>query len=87
VLDLLHDLYQRERGARVTSVRRRAAGARGLFERLGRFTPVSFFVNRVPILAFPSELLEAVRTGRACVHQGAGDRRVGVADARAALMA
>ncbi|MFN2321980.1 MAG: ParB/RepB/Spo0J family partition protein [Trueperaceae bacterium] len=36
----------------------------GLFERLGRFTPASFLANRVPILAFPEELLAAVRSGR-----------------------
>lgn len=36
----------------------------GLFERLGRFTPASFLANRVPILSFPEELLDAVRSGR-----------------------
>jgi ParB family transcriptional regulator, chromosome partitioning protein len=88
-LALLHDIYQRERGRegdeRFDDERRGAAGA--LFERLGRFTPVSFFVNRVPILAFPTELLEAVRTGRLAFTKAQAIARVEEPDARAALMA
>lgn len=35
-----------------------------VFRTVGRFTPSSFYTNRVPILSYPEELLEAVRTGQ-----------------------
>ena len=88
VLALLHDVYQRERGREgdegFDEAQRMAAVA--LFERLGRFTPVSFLVNRVPILAFPDDLLEAVRTGRLAFTKAQAIARVEDADARARLM-
>ena len=88
VIALLHDIYQRERGrvgdGEVDEQRIVAAGT--LFERLGRFTPVSFLVNRVPILAFPDDLLEAVRTGRLAFTKAQAIARVEDADARARLM-
>lgn len=89
VLGLLHDLYQRERGRegdeRFDDAQRAASVA--LFERLGRFTPVSFLVNRVPILAFPDDLLEAVRTGRLAFTKAQAIARVDDPVARAGLMA
>ena len=88
VLALLHDVYQRERGRegdeRFEDAQRMAAVA--LFERLGRFTPVSFLVNRVPILGFPDDLLEAVRTGRLAFTKAQAIARVEEPQARAALM-
>lgn len=66
VVGLLQEIYNEERG-------RTSGGAfdetrknelRELLTRLGRFTPSSFYVNRVPILDFPRELLDAVRSGR-----------------------
>lgn len=36
----------------------------GLFKSIGRYTASSFYSHRVPILKFPSDLLEAVRSGR-----------------------
>lgn len=66
VLALLGEVVQEGRGR--TGAGRfpeeQKAAAVGLFERLGRFTPASFLANRVPILAFPEELLDAVRSGR-----------------------
>jgi len=65
VLQVLQDVYNEERG-RPGSGKHDAgvqAELKGIFSRLGRFTPSSFYVNRVPILSFPEELLEAVRGG------------------------
>ncbi len=88
VLGLLHDLYQQERG-RASDDRfdddQRAVAAT-LFERLGRFTPVSFLVNRVPILSFPDELLDAVRTGRLAFTKAQAIARVDSHAARATLL-
>lgn len=65
VVGILQEIYNEERG-------RGGAGKHGepvkrelkeLLARLGRFTASSFYVNRVPILEFPDELLNAVRTG------------------------
>jgi len=65
-LALLNECVQEGRGrapqARFSVEQKRVA--LDLFERLGRFTPASFLANRVPILGFPDELLEAVRQGR-----------------------
>ena len=35
-----------------------------IFKTVGRFTPSSFYTNRIPILNYPDELLEAVRKGK-----------------------
>lgn len=59
--EVVHEARGRAPQERFTSDQKRAAAE--LFERLGRFTPASFLANRVPILAFPDELLEAVRGG------------------------
>ena len=65
-LALLNEHVQEARG-RVPQTRF-SVGQKGavveLFERLGRFTAASFLANRVPILGFPGELLDAVREGR-----------------------
>jgi len=65
-LALLQEVVQELRGrnptARYSGEQRDAA--RELFERLGRFSVASFVANRVPILRFPPELLEAVRQGQ-----------------------
>ncbi|MDA0699622.1 MAG: ParB/RepB/Spo0J family partition protein [bacterium] len=65
-LALLNELVQESRGrapqTRFTALQKAVASE--LFERLGRFTPASFVANRVPILGFPSELLDTVRDGR-----------------------
>jgi ParB family transcriptional regulator, chromosome partitioning protein len=88
VLALLHDLYQQERGRssddRFDDAQRSAAAE--LFERLGRFTPMSFLVNRVPILSFPGPLLEAVRTGRLAFTKAQAIARVEPTEARDALL-
>lgn len=36
----------------------------GLFKSIGRYTASSFYSHRVPLLKFPSDLLEAVRSGQ-----------------------
>lgn len=66
VLGLLGEMVQEARGrqpnARFEDDQKGVVA--GLFERLGRFTVSSFLANRVPILNFPDELLEAVREGQ-----------------------
>lgn len=88
VLALLHDLYQRERGRsgdeQFDDAQRALAG--GLFERLGRFSPASFLVNRVPILSFPDEVLEAVRAGRLAFTKAQAIARVEPSEARRTLL-
>lgn len=58
--------YAEERGR--TSTRkvdpRQRDAAQAVFRRIGRFGVSSFVSNRLPILEFPPELLDAVRTGQ-----------------------
>lgn len=88
VVALLHDMYQRERGREGDAAIDDAAlaAAELLFERLGRFTPVSFYVNRVPILSFPDALLEAVRTGVLAFTKAQAIARVASPEARDVLL-
>lgn len=65
ILEGIRSLYDEARGrtgnTRISkSERERIVG---IFEALGRFTPSSFHINRVPILSLPPELLNAVRRG------------------------
>lgn len=88
VVALLHDMYQRERGREGDAAidDTALAAAELLFERLGRFTPVSFYVNRVPILSFPDALLEAVRTGVLAFTKAQAIARVASPEARDVLL-
>ncbi len=65
VVNALQEIYNEERGRgrgeAFTAETKQEL--RTVLSRLGRFTPSSFFVNRVPILEFPEELLTAVRSG------------------------
>lgn len=65
VVSALQEIYNEERGRGRGEVFTQEAKAelRTVLGRLGRFTPSSFYVNRVPILDFPEELLTAVRSG------------------------
>ncbi len=66
VVGLLQALYGEERGR--TSSRRIDARerdeAQAVFRRVGKFGVSSFVSNRLPILDFPPEVLDAVRTGQ-----------------------
>jgi len=66
VITVLQEIYNQERGrgASDTVAEDVKDEVRSLLARLGRFTPSSFYVNRVPILDFPPELLSAVRSGK-----------------------
>ncbi len=88
VLALLQAIYQQERGrsGEADVDAHQLDVAVELFERLGRFTPVSFLVNRVPILSFPEELLEAVRTGQLAFTKAQAIARVEPVEARNALL-
>ncbi|MDF1522576.1 MAG: ParB/RepB/Spo0J family partition protein [Trueperaceae bacterium] len=87
-LALLNELIQEARGRagqdRFAEAQKAAAAA--LFERLGRFTPASFLANRVPILTFPEELLEAVRSGRLAFTKAQALARVEDAHERQRLL-
>lgn len=65
VIEVLQALYNEERGragSPALSLEDRE-DAQAIFRRLGRFTVSSFVSNRLPILEFPPEVLEAVRSG------------------------
>jgi ParB family transcriptional regulator, chromosome partitioning protein len=85
---LLHEMYQEGRGRGGDRSFPDAAKetAEALFARLGRFSASSFLVNRIPILAFPEELLDAVRTGRLEFTKAQAIARVGEAGAREKLL-
>ncbi len=85
---LLHEMYNEERGrspASVFSTRQKAVAAQ-LFRRLGRFSASSFVTNRLPILDFPADLLEAVRAGRLAFTKAQAIARVDGGEARQNLM-
>lgn len=88
VVEVLQEIYNEERGRRAT--RRHGEDVqeelRQIFARLGRFTPGSFFVNRVPILEFPEELLEAVRSGQLTFTKAQALARVPTARTRNRLL-
>ena len=52
-----------------------------IFKTVGRFTPSSFYTNRIPILNYPDELLEAVRRGK--LHYTKAKKLARVADEKA----
>ncbi len=88
VMALLNDVYQRDRGRAGDdsfSEEQRETAVE-LFERMGRFTPSSFFVNRVPILSFQEDLLEAVRTGRIAFTKAQAIARLESPEQRRALL-
>ncbi len=65
VIALLQALYAEERG-RASSRKidpQHREEAHGVFRRVGRFGVASFVSNRLPILDFPTELLDAIRGG------------------------
>lgn len=65
VISLLQALYAEERG-RASSRKidpRHREEAHSVFRRVGRFGVASFVSNRLPILEFPTELLDAIRGG------------------------
>lgn len=66
VITILQEIYNQERGRGTsdTVAQELKDELRSVLTRLGRFTPSSFYVNRVPILDFPPELLNAVRGGK-----------------------
>ncbi|MCC6310794.1 MAG: ParB/RepB/Spo0J family partition protein [Trueperaceae bacterium] len=66
VVALLQALYGEERGRGGSRPidRARREQTLGMFKRLGRFSVSSFVSNRLPILEFPPELLDAVRSGQ-----------------------
>jgi len=65
IISLLQALYAEERG-RASSRKidpRHREEAHSVFRRVGRFKMASFVSNRLPILEFPTELLDAIRGG------------------------
>ncbi len=66
VVAILQTLYGEERGRGSSRPvdRARREETLAIFRRLGRFSVSSFVSNRLPILEFPPELLDAVRSGQ-----------------------
>jgi ParB family chromosome partitioning protein len=66
VKELLKNLYNLSRnrvGNNVISKHKKDL-IESIFARLGRFTPASFYTNRLPILSLESDILNCVREGR-----------------------
>jgi len=88
VVELLHVLYSEERGRgsnrRLSEAQRKLV--REQFQRLGRFSVSSFVSNRLPILDFPENLLEAVRSGQLAFTKAQALARLDDADARQRLL-
>lgn len=89
VVELLQALYAEERGR--TSSRKvdpkDREEAQAVFRRVGRFGAGSFVSNRLPILDFPPELLDAVRTGQVEFTKAQAIARVGDLKAQRRLLA
>ena len=66
VLELIRQVYDESRGRGGNNVISKADRDRvvKIFLSLGRFTPASFFTNRVPLLDMPADLIKAVREGK-----------------------
>lgn len=89
VIAILQEIYNQERGRAASGAQfpdETKAELRSLLTRLGRFTPSSFYVNRVPILDFPTELLTAVRSGKLEFTKAQALARVKDADLRRKLL-
>ena len=65
VIDGIKGLYNESRGRPGNTGISKSESERieAIFNALGRFTPGSFYTNRIPLLSLPAKLLEAVRTG------------------------
>lgn len=85
---LLQEMYNEERGRSPEPAfsARQKATATALFRRLGRFTASSFVANRVPILSFPPDLLEAVRQGKLAFTKAQAIARLEDEEARTTLL-
>lgn len=89
VIELLQALYAEERG-RAPSRRIEASEREEvieLFRRVGRFGISSFVSNRLPILDFPPELLDAVRSGQLAFTKAQAIARVRPREAQKRLLA
>lgn len=86
---LLHSIYSEERGrgGGEQHGREEREHAQALFRRLGRFTVSSFVTNRLPILDFPPELLDAVRSGQLAFTKAQAIARVEDGSAQRRLLA
>lgn len=86
-ISLLQDVYNRERGRRMgVASEEQATLIQEVFQRLGRFTVSSFVTNRIPILAFPQQLKDAVRAGQLEFTKAQLLARVEDEEARSALV-
>ncbi len=88
VVALLQSLYAEERGrasSRKVDPRHREA-ALDVFRRVGRFGVTSFVSNRLPILDFPGELLDAIRSGQVEFTKAQAIARVQDKDAQRLLL-
>lgn len=88
IVGLLQSLYAEERGrasSRKVDPRHREV-ALDVFRRVGRFGITSFVSNRLPILDFPGELLDAIRDGQIEFTKAQAIARVKDRDAQRQLL-
>jgi ParB family chromosome partitioning protein len=80
VITAIRQLYDEARGRPGNNVisRNEREQIEQLFRMVGRFSLSSFYVNRLPLLQLPGEVLEAVRAGR--LHYTKARRIARVAD-------
>lgn len=66
IIEVIRQMYDESRGRagnnNISSEQKDKVST--IFLSLGRFTPASFYTNRVPLLAMPTDLIEAVREGK-----------------------
>lgn len=90
VLEAIRQLYDESRGrgrignTNLSAEEREQIGQ--IFKMVGRFTPSSFHTNRIPILQFPTDLLEAVRNGKLHYTKARKIRRVKDNESRRQLL-
>ena len=88
VIALLQSLYAEDRGRassrKIDPAHREEALA--VFRRVGRFGVASFVSNRLPILDFPNELLDAIRSGELEFTKAQAIARVANKDERRQLL-
>lgn len=88
VIDVIRQMYDESRGRVGNNVisNEEKDKVSTIFLSLGRFTPASFYTNRIPLLEMPAELIEAVRKGKLQYTKARKLARVQDPEARASIL-
>jgi ParB family chromosome partitioning protein len=88
IIEIIRQMYDESRGRAgnndISSEQKDKVST--IFLSLGRFTPASFYTNRVPLLAMPTDLIEAVREGKLHYTKARKLARVQDPEARASIL-